>query len=179
MILLRARFRTLLLVPVALVLLFPLTSSTARSATTPRIVLNPKFGPPGVPFTVRGAGFGAEVTVTISFDRTFLTSVVTSPDGTFTTTVTPFPRTETPGKHLVVAAAPPDRVQAPHVVRTDWSRYHFDNANTGLNPYENVLSAENVGALVQRWAVPFGGGAAPDPIVAYGKVYVAPTDGIV
>src|SRR5262245_46976548 len=133
------RFRTLLVVPVAMLTLFPVTSGSARGATTPRILLNPKVGPPTVPFTVRGEGFGAEEPVDISFDRSYLASVETSPDGTFTTTVRVRSQIAIPGRHRVTAIPQfgGERADAPYVVRTDWARYHFDNANTGFNPYEN------------------------------------------
>jgi outer membrane protein assembly factor BamB len=68
---------------------------------------------------------------------------------------------------------------ASFLVRTNWPRYHFDNANTGYNPYENVISQDNVGTLVQKWAFSTGASGTPGPIVAYGRVYVAPTDGVV
>jgi outer membrane protein assembly factor BamB len=169
------------LVMAIVISLFSLTSARAHGATTPRIVLKPNTGPPGVPFTVSGQGFMPSEYVDLSFDRAFLALVHTLPDGTFTKTVGVGPQIATPGRHRVSAYGQQggEFVQATYVVRTNWPRYHFDNANTGYNPYEGVLSASNVGTLHETWSVALGGTAAPDPIVAYGKVYVAPTDGIV
>ena len=37
-------------------------------------------------------------------------------------------------------------------VRTNWAKFHFDNGNSGFNPYENVLSPANVAGLGQVWS---------------------------
>jgi outer membrane protein assembly factor BamB len=90
-----------------------------------------------------------------------------------------------PAKALLVAVAalsfgllPPIAARAT-TPRTDWPRFHFDNGNTGYNPFENVLNPSNVAGLVQKWAVPTVPGTSPSPIVAGGLVFVAPADGIV
>jgi eukaryotic-like serine/threonine-protein kinase len=73
-----------------------------------------------------------------------------------------------------VASMSPDRQR---ISPSDWPRFRYDNANTGYNPSETAISPSNVGTLVQKWAVPTGGTEAPDPIAAYGRVYVASMDG--
>jgi eukaryotic-like serine/threonine-protein kinase len=166
------------LVSSLLLLLFSLEWTRARAATTPRIVVKPNTGPPTVPFTVKGEGFLPQVIVTLSLDKSIIKNVETSPEGTFTTIADPYVGAETPGKHFVIAHQGVE-VSTTYLIRTNWPRYHFDNANTGFNPYENILETSNVGFLVERWTVPLGGSAAPDPIVAYGRVYMAATDGVV
>jgi hypothetical protein len=64
-------------------------------------------------------------------------------------------------------------------VHADWPHFHFDAANTGFNPFEDMISTSNVGSLVQKWAVSTAPGASPSPIVYRGLVYVAPADGVV
>jgi outer membrane protein assembly factor BamB len=166
------------LVSTLLLLLFSLDWTRARAATTPRIVTKPKSGPPTVPFTVKGEGFLPETTFLLSFDKSVIGYVETSPEGTFTTMADPYVGAETPGIHFVIAHQGVE-VSTTYLIRTNWPRYHFDNANTGFNPYENILETSKVGRMVGRWTVPLGGSAAPDPIVAYGRVYVGPTDGVV
>ena len=40
---------------------------------------------------------------------------------------------------------------AAFLVRTDWAQFHFNAANTGYNPYENLISPGNVSGLTQAW----------------------------
>jgi outer membrane protein assembly factor BamB len=84
---------------------------------------------------------------------------------------------------LVVGLAPQSSsgltASATFTEHTNWPRFHFDIASTGYNPFENVLSPENVAGLVQKWAVPTAPGASPDPVTWEGLVYVAPADGVV
>jgi outer membrane protein assembly factor BamB len=176
----RSPVRHLALLSAVLILPFFLSSPHARSAPTASISLKPNTGPPTIPVSVKGQGFGPSEVVDVTFDATLLGKATTSPAGTFHRRVK-VPRTATPGTHTVTATGETsgETAQASFLVRTNWPRYHFDNANTGYNRYENVVSADNVETLVQKWAVPTAGGGAPSPIVAYGRVYVAPTDGIV
>jgi outer membrane protein assembly factor BamB len=155
-------------------------AGTARGAVAAAIVLRPSVGPPTLPFNVKGSGFGASETVDLTFDATLIGTATTSPAGAFKRRVA-VPATATPGGHTVTATGEHSgfTATAGFLVRTNWARFHFDDANTGFNPFENVISASNVGSLVQKWAVPTYAGWAPDPIVAYGRMYVAPADGIV
>jgi eukaryotic-like serine/threonine-protein kinase len=60
-----------------------------------------------------------------------------------------------------------------------WPKVHYDQANTGYNPFEQILNPTNVPDLVLKWAVPTVNGASPTPVVSGGLVYVAPADGTV
>src|SRR6266536_1350016 len=61
----------------------------------------------------------------------------------------------------------------------DWPQFHFDARNSGFNPFERILGPANVRSLRQSWSASTTSRFAPDPVVWGGKVYVAPTDGIV
>jgi outer membrane protein assembly factor BamB len=155
---------------------------TAAGASSPAAIeLRPDVGPPTLPFTVQGQGFGASEIVDVSFDGSPIGTATTDPNGSFSKVVST-PTTASPGSHPVSATGRTSGSTATSIflVRTNWPRFHFDNANTGYNPYENVISTSNVGNLVQKWSVPTAADIfGPDPIVAYGRVYVAPSDGIV
>src|SRR5262245_37235979 len=147
--------------------LFSLSVTRARAATAASISLKPAVGPPTIPISVKGSGFDASEVVDISFDTSLVGTAIASPDGSFTKSVKA-PRTATPGSHTVTATGESSGFTATgaFLVRTNWPRFHFDNASTGFNPYENVLSTSNVATLVQKWSMPTAEGAAPDPIVA-------------
>jgi outer membrane protein assembly factor BamB len=151
----------------------------ARAATA-FVHLFPNVGPPTILVGARGQGFGATETVVLMFDATPVGHATSTVAGVFALTFRP-PASAIPGPHTVTATGQTSgtTATATFLIRTNWAHFHYDSANTGYNPYENVLSPSDVGTMVQRWAVPTGGGAAPDPIVAYGRVYVAPADGIV
>lgn len=53
----------------------------------PTVVLSPPSGRPGTTVTVTGTGYGKEETVEINFHATEVGTVLTEPDGSFTTTV--------------------------------------------------------------------------------------------
>jgi outer membrane protein assembly factor BamB len=168
------------LVAVALLLLALEGGPLARGSVSALLQLRPGLGPPTTPFTATGKRFGPSELVDITFDATLVGTTTTSPTGVFSKKVR-VPSAALPGNHTVTATGETSgqSAEATFLVRTNWPRFHFDNANTGFNPYENVISTSNVSTLVQRWAVPTIDGGAPDPIVAYGRVYVAPTDGVV
>jgi outer membrane protein assembly factor BamB len=144
------------------------------------IKLSPAVGPPTRPVTVQGRGFGAGEVVLIDFDGFLLGSAVTDQAGAFSRRVG-IPAEASPGPHVVTATEEDGggTAHATFLVRTDWRRFHFDSANTGHNPFENVLDTSNVVGLEMKWSVPTSGGAAPTPVVWGGMVFVASTDGLV
>jgi outer membrane protein assembly factor BamB len=163
-----------------------LLASTLMAAPAPAapvaagIKLSPEVGPPTLPFGVQGRGFGANELVDITFDLTAIGSATTNGAGSFSKKVS-VPTAALPGAHTVTATGETSHLTASSrfTVRTNWSKFHFDAANTGFNPFENVLSASNVSGLVEKWSTPTAPGTAPDPAVSGGIVYVAPADGIV
>src|SRR6266498_3306955 len=77
----------------------------------------------------------------------------------------------------LVAPTGASSAPAAFVVRTDWSKFHFDLANSGDNPYENVLGPGNVGSMVKRWSFATGDEVFSSPAVVNGVVYVGSYDG--
>ncbi|HEY6785148.1 MAG TPA: PQQ-binding-like beta-propeller repeat protein [Gemmatimonadales bacterium] len=62
--------------------------------------------------------------------------------------------------------------------QVDWPRFHFDNANSGYNPYESVIGTANVSSLTQAWTYRSGAVYGSSALVQ-GKLYVSgsrPTD---
>jgi eukaryotic-like serine/threonine-protein kinase len=80
------------------------------------------------------------------------------------------PADAVPGTHSITAVERITQLQAQvlFTVRTDWAQFQFEPDHTGLNPYENVLSPDNVGNLTLRWVGPGVG----TPVVADGVLYV-------
>ena len=62
-------------------------------------------------------------------------------------------------------------------VVADWPRFHHDDAGSGYNPYENILSVANVARLTARWALATSGAVESSPAVAGGVVYIGSDDG--
>src|SRR5438034_642068 len=63
------------------------------------------------------------------------------------------PASALPGPHTVTATGMRSGLSASSrfLVRTNWTRFHFDLYNSGFNPYENVLNPSNVSGLVLKW----------------------------
>jgi outer membrane protein assembly factor BamB len=158
----------------------PAPAGLARTQSTAQISVSPSVSPPTLPFTVRGAGFGSIETIDVTFDGAAIGQAESNVMGSFAARVA-VPGTAHPGGHTVTATGEESGsiASVPFVVRTSWSRFHFDIASTGYNPYENVLSPQNVSGLVQKWAVATAPGESPSPVTAGGRLYVAPADGVV
>ncbi len=67
--------------------------------------------------------------------------------------------------------------QATFDVRTDWAKFHSDDANSGYNRLENVLSPSNVGSLQEAWSFQVSLALEGSPVVAGGLLYVGSEDG--
>jgi outer membrane protein assembly factor BamB len=158
----------------------PATASGRASPLAAVIKLSPNVGPPTLPFRVQGRGFGATEIVDVTFDLIAIGSATTSGAGSFSKKVT-VPTDATPGAHTVTATGETSHLSASSgfTVRTNWPKFHFDVANTGFNPFENVLYPANVSGLVEQWSTPTAAGAAPDPVVSGGVLYATAADGVV
>lgn len=156
-----------------------LPAAQARVAAAD-IKLSPSVGPPTSPATAKGRGFGASERVRIDFDGSFLAVAMADPAGKFARRVR-IPAEAAPGPHVVTATGEDsgESAGATFLVRTDWRRFHFDSANTGHNPFENVLNTGNVSTLEVKWSAATAPGVAPTPVVWGGRVYVASADGVV
>jgi outer membrane protein assembly factor BamB len=71
---------------------------------------------------------------------------------------------------LVLAAAEPAETG-----QADWSTFHFDNARSGVTPFETAINASNVEFLSLKWVGIHMGGLVnlSSPVVSDGVVYVA------
>ena len=175
----RSRLRVLT-VAAGMVLALGLIASPA-AAVTASITLKPGAGPPTSAVTVNGTGFGASETVVVDFSRTQVGTAATSSTGTFSTTFT-VPGSALPGSYPVTATGETSGRSATQnfLVRTDWAKFHFDPASSGLNPYENVLGPANVSGLKKAWTAADAlviGSVGSSPAVAGGAVYMGSTQG--
>lgn len=153
---------------------------SAQAGVDAGIKLSPGVGPPTSVTTMRGRGFGASERVRIDLDGLFLAAARTDPAGDFFRRLR-IPAEAAPGPHLMSATGRDsgEHATAEFLVRTNWRRFHFDSANTGLNPFENVLNTGNVSTLEVKWSAATSPGAAPTPVVWGGMVFVASADGVV
>jgi len=123
--------------------------------------------------TVLGTGFGAHRAVDIYFDTKDKALAATSGKGTFSGIEIRVPASAAPGMHYITAVQRHSGLsaQAPFLVNTNWAQFRYSNANTGFNPYENVLSRFNVARLRPDWISP-NGSFFSSPVVANGVVYI-------
>src|SRR5207237_398 len=62
---------------------------------------------------------------------------------------------------------------------TDWPKFHFDLANSGLDPYEKLIGPGNVSQLGRAWTgPPVAPNVVSSPAVVGGVVYVGGEDGV-
>jgi len=144
----------------------------ARASTTATLRLAPSVGPPTTRLTVRGIGFDPNEIVDVSFDGGLLRQVRTDERGRFGTKART-PASALPGHHTVTAVGESSgsSALATFTVRTDWTKFHFDSSSTGLNPFENLLSPSNVGALTPKWLANVGK-VTSSPAVSRGIAYI-------
>ena len=73
---------------------------------------------------------------------------------------------------MVLTAVPTSATSARQV---NWPRFHFDNANTGYNPHETILTPATVGGLVPKWTAHLADLPAyieSAPAVVNGRIYI-------
>jgi outer membrane protein assembly factor BamB len=166
------RLRVLTVAAASVMLAVGLFAAPAAAVTT-GITLKPSAGPPTSKVTVTGTGFGASETVAVDFSGTQIATATTSSTGTFSATFT-VPKSALPGNHPVTATGQASGRSATKnfLVRTNWAKFHFDAVNSGLNPYENVISPAKVSGLTTAWSKKSTGSIASSPAVYNGVVYV-------
>src|SRR5205823_668698 len=137
----------------------------------------PRHGPPTARVTVSGTGFGPIEQVVVTFDAVQLGTTTTDDTGSFATRIR-VPRTALPGEHTITATGQSSGPTASKkfLVRTDWPRFRFDDANTGFNIYENVLDPSSVTKLGLLWGYKTGRYVTTSPAVARGIVYAGSDD---
>ena len=145
----------------------------------PAVSLSPKSGPPTSKLFVSGSGFKPYAAIDIYFDTKDEAKAIANGSGSFSKISIQTPKSALPGKHWVSAVQHSGQVgaQAPFLVNTNWTQFHFTPNHKGLNPYENVLNTHTVGNLSLLWTYTTGGPVQSPPIVANGVVYVGSNDG--
>ncbi len=145
----------------------------------PAVSVSPTSGPPTSKLLVSGSGFKANAEIDIYFDTKDEAKVIANGSGSFSNISIEAPRSALPGKPWVSAVQRPGDTgaQAPFLVNTNWSQFHFTPNHDGLNPYENVLNTHTVGNLSLLWTYTTGGPVQSPPAVVNGVVYVGSTDG--
>ena len=134
----------------------------------PTLTLSVKSWPPTTNLNVSGSGFPAFALIDIHFDTTDLALVNANGSGGFSKIHILVPAAALPGKHWVSAEerSTETGAQMPFTVYTNWAQFHFAPNHSGLNPYENVLSATTAGNLGLRWSYTPGGAVESSPAVA-------------
>jgi outer membrane protein assembly factor BamB len=145
----------------------------------PAVSLSRKSGPPTTKLLVSGSGYKPYVEIDIYFDTKDEAKAIANGSGSFSNISIEAPASALPGKHWVSAVQRPGDTgaQAPFLVNTNWSQFHFTPDHKGLNPYENVLNTHTVGNLSLLWTYKTGGPVQSPPIVANGVVYIGSNDG--
>jgi hypothetical protein len=148
----RWRSRSRVLMTAAGMVLAAGVFASPAAAVTASISLKPSAGPPTTKVSVTGAGFGASETVTVDFSTTQEATAATSSTGTFSASFT-VPKSAVPGKYTVTATGKTSGLTtaAKFLVRANWPQLRFNDTNTGVNPYENVISTSNVAELTKAW----------------------------
>ena len=102
---------------------------------------------------------------------------MTPSTGTFSATFT-VPKSALPGNHPVTATGQTSGLSATSnfLVRTDWAKSRFDLANSGYNPYENVIGPSNISGLKKAWTATTDNSVFSSPVVANGVAYVNTDD---
>src|ERR1700683_3735987 len=138
------------------------------------ISLSPTSGPPTTSTLVSGSGFSANTVVSIYFDTMKEASATTNGSGSFAKVSILVLGSAQPGEHRVEAKQPSSgtSAQAQFDVNTNWGQFYFSYAagnvppDNRFNPYENVLSAGNVGGLKLKWSFATGSSVDTSPVVA-------------
>lgn len=158
-------------------LLFAVTAlagitSALASPVVAAITLGPAVGPPTTRTNVTGSGFGSSEAVDVTIDSRLFGVANTDGSGGFALKVK-IPKTVLPGAHVVDATGETSglHASATFTVRTDWSMWRFSLDRAGVNSFENVLSAANVGSLQVAWTAPAADGVGNAPAVANSIVY--------
>jgi outer membrane protein assembly factor BamB len=141
-------------------------------AAGPAVTVSPGVNPPSTSTNASGTGFGATEAVDLYFDTTDEALVVTNASGAFASKALAVPATALPGIHWITAIGRHSGLAAQvlFTVRTDWAQKGYGSQNKAFNPYENVLSPQNVAGLERVWALK---GVAGPPTEYEGKLFIA------
>ena len=136
--------------------------------------LGRSVGPPSTTVRARGRGFQPGEVVALDFDDLRVGSARAGGTGMFSQDFE-VPDDALPGTHEVAATGDSSGSTATtsFLVRTDWPLFHFDPANSGFDPFENVIDPSNVASLVPRWTAGAADYVSVGPVVSDGLLYAA------
>ena len=146
-------------------------------AAAPSVSLSALSGPPTSTVTVSGAGFGAYEAVDVSFDTTGVALGSTSDSGAFSGITVGVPASVAPGTtHYITGVGRRSGLSAQTslLVFAGWPQAGDLADNTGVNPYEDVLSPDTVPSMGEDWAFSLGDAAARRPRWPTGRSTSAP-----
>ena len=145
----------------------------------PAVKLAPTSGPPTTSITVSGSGFSADAAIDIYIGSTDVALALANSSGAFSGIVIQIPASELPGTAWISAVQRSNDTgaQAAFLVETNWPEIGFTPKGKRSNPYENVLSPNNVGSIDLHWSFATEGSIASSPAVSDGVVYIGSEDG--
>jgi outer membrane protein assembly factor BamB len=155
-----------------------LGGTTGAWATGPAIALSPTENHPNSTVQVLGNGFSPYAAVDIYFDSTDEALAIANSAGKFAKIPVPVSASALPGTHYISAVqrSNGEGAQKAFTVNTDWAEFHFNPKLKGLNPWENILTPNNVSSLDVAWTFTTSGLVHSSPSVVGGIVYVASED---
>jgi len=134
---------------------------------------------PGKTISVGGTGFGAKELVDIYLDSQDLLLGATGRDGSFAGYAMQLPPSALPGTHwvTVVGRRSGTSATAAVTVGVQMRAKHFDTGSTSFNPFENVISPQNVSSLSRVWTASIPAFTFEStPLVVDGLVYLNADD---
>jgi outer membrane protein assembly factor BamB len=150
-----------------------LLAATAARAASPAVAVSPGANHPSSSTNLSGTGFGASEAVDLYFDTTDEQLAITNASGAFASTPISVPATALPGVHYVTAVGRHSGLggQAKFTVQTNWTQYQFGVQQKGWNPYENVLSTNNISGLDLAWSFA-SSGIASSPTISGQELFI-------
>ena len=162
----------------AILLTLAIAPAAAIAAPAPTMALSPASGPPTAEFRVSLKRLPANQSIIIHWDEVEIGRGSADSRGALILILN-VPKTATPGVHDVraIRAEGGDVSNAPFLVQTNWLQFHADEARTGANPFENVLSPANVNGIIVYDSHATGGPITGSALACDGHVVVGSTDG--
>jgi hypothetical protein len=156
-------------------------TSSAMFTVTPGVTLLPTTGHPNLAVTLTGSGFGPYTSVDVYFDTIDTALAVSNALGVVSITVQ-VPASSQPGTHWFTLDERANHyaAQAAFTVNTNWIMEGFSPTNSGVNPFENTINANNVGQLDTSWGTVISSAGNPNPIlVLNGNVFTINEEGLI
>ena len=159
-----------------LIALIVLTSGAAGAA--PKVKLSQNTDHPQANDKVSGSGFDPYRAIDIYWDTTDILLATTNGNGVFAPVKFTVPSDALPGEHWISAVErySGTAAQALFTVNTDWAQRGFDVGGTRYNPWENVISPDNVDKLDVAWTYTTKNTVSSSAAVANGTVYIGSND---